>query len=335
MLHRTLAAALPLVLASALARPARADDTAEATRAAANALFDEGKRLVAAGRHPEACERLDASLAMLPRLGVRLNLADCLERIGRTASAWALFADAAAEAQRLADPREVFARERIAALEPRLTRLAIDVTANRELDGLEVRRDDAFVPAALHGIELPVDPGEHAVEVSAPGRRTWSTLVTVTADGATTRIHVPQLELIAPAAPPPPRAPRLAATPIARVRAAPTSSHRRTLTWAATGIGAAGCTVGVVYGILAYVRWQGAKDACADGFCPRDEHDDARVARGFGTVSTVAFGVGGAALAASIALYLTDDERRSRDGALRVVPAASSSSLTLLLDGRF
>jgi tetratricopeptide (TPR) repeat protein len=112
-----------LWLCPALAAAQNASDT----KAAADALFDEGKRLIAAGNVDQACAKFEASLQRLDRLGVRLNLADCHEQQGRTATARAEFDEAALQAKERGDDRAAYARQRADALKPRLARLAISV----------------------------------------------------------------------------------------------------------------------------------------------------------------------------------------------------------------
>src|SRR5262245_16290948 len=68
--------------------------------AAAQALFDEAQKRVAAGDYEQACPKFKASYALDPGGGTLLNLADCLEKQGRTASAWSTFKDALVLARR-------------------------------------------------------------------------------------------------------------------------------------------------------------------------------------------------------------------------------------------
>jgi hypothetical protein len=57
-----------------------------------------------------------------------------------------------------------------------------------------VQRDGASVPAAVFGKEVPVDPGEHVIEVTAKGKRPWSTKVTLAPGPGVDRVDVPPLE---------------------------------------------------------------------------------------------------------------------------------------------
>ena len=138
-----------------------------------------------------------------PGIGTQFNLADCNEHIGKLASAWAGFLEVAAASKTAnqAD-REKVARKRAAALEPRLPKLAVDVTGAPT--GLEVKRDGIVIGSAAWGTSVPVDPGTHKVSATAPGKQTWETTVT-TSEGKTARVSVPR-DL--------PAAPIVAAAPI-------------------------------------------------------------------------------------------------------------------------
>src|SRR5262249_44367860 len=147
---------------------------------AAHALFDEGKKLVDKGDFAAACPKFRASLDLELKLGTRLALATCLEKIGKTASAWAEFRDAAAMASRAGAgeaPREKYALDHAAALEGKLSKLPITVGAPSP--GLAVKRAGALVPAASFALAVPVDPGDHTVAATADGYEPWSQTVTV------------------------------------------------------------------------------------------------------------------------------------------------------------
>src|SRR6187402_336528 len=60
----------------------------------ADALFQEGRDLMTAGKYAEACAAFDASQELKPDIGTLVNQANCREKTGQLASAWGLFADA-------------------------------------------------------------------------------------------------------------------------------------------------------------------------------------------------------------------------------------------------
>jgi hypothetical protein len=113
---------LPIVAALLLGAPAARAQGSDL--AAAQGLFDEAKRLVAQGNVAEACPKFLASFRVDPKPGTAVNLADCFEKTGQIASAWARYLEAASLAQRAGQAeREQYAREHAATLEPRLPRL--------------------------------------------------------------------------------------------------------------------------------------------------------------------------------------------------------------------
>jgi hypothetical protein len=197
--------AATLVLAAALLASAAAyADTTADQRAAAQALFDDARKLIADKKWVEACPKLEESQRLDPGLGTLLNLAECQSQIGKTASAWANFLEAAYQAKASNQAkREATARAHAAALEAKLSRITI-LAVGAASAGLEIRRDGVVVAASLVGTAVPVDPGEHTVSASAPGKRPWSTKVVVRAEGHMVSVSVPQLEDVGPGAPPGP-----------------------------------------------------------------------------------------------------------------------------------
>jgi hypothetical protein len=160
------APALALALTLALHAPpahAQAKDPA-----AAEALFREGRALSDAGDIAGSCAKFRESSRLDPAVGTTFNLADCEERLGHLATAWTLF-DEVAQRLSAADKRHTVSQARASALEPRLPKLSIKLTAGTA-DGARVSRDGVELGSASLGTPLPVDPGEHVVVVSAPGR---------------------------------------------------------------------------------------------------------------------------------------------------------------------
>ena len=169
-------AALAVLLGSA---PALAE-TSASQRASAEALFQQATQLMDEKRYGEACEKLAGSQDLDPALGTMLYLADCYEHAGRSASAWALFREAADSAQRAGQlDRQRIALERASSLEQRLSKLEVRVTPDRQVPGLELLVNGAAVPRASWNTQLPVDPGATKIEARAPGKKSWSTSLTL------------------------------------------------------------------------------------------------------------------------------------------------------------
>jgi serine/threonine-protein kinase len=263
-LPRSLALAASLAILGA-GGVARAQPSPE-TRAAAAALFEDGKRLMGEGKYAEACPKLEESERIDPGMGTLFNLAVCFEQTNRTASAWVGFRDVAgmSAAAGLGD-REKMARGRAAALEPRLMRLKITMAPAMSGAGIEVKRDGAVVSPALWGTPVPLDPGKHKVSASAPGKEPWEITVVLDQPGGVITVDVPPLLDHKPGAVAPP-AGGPAAKPGGPVEAPPPppleggASPRpwqRPVGITATVLGAVGLGVGTAFGFLG----KSAKDA--------------------------------------------------------------------------
>ncbi len=196
---------LPGVFLLAALGTARAEPPPQTTKDDALQLFNEARGLMAEGKFGEACPKLERAQAIDPGMGTLFNLSHCYEQVGRIASAWAGFRDVAAAAGTTGQlERERVARERAAALAPRLSKLRILVPEEAVVAGLEIQRDGIAVSSLLWGTDVPVDPGKHLVTAAAPGKEPWSSSVAVTDPGNVVVVRVPVL-LAKTAAPAPSR----------------------------------------------------------------------------------------------------------------------------------
>jgi hypothetical protein len=174
----------------------------------ADALFREGRELLARGDTDGACSRFAESQTLEPSGGTLMNLADCRERQGKTATAWAQFTRAEELAtQQGKTARAAEARRRAAALLPLLSHLTL--LAPHAVPGLEVRRDGELIESARFGAALPVDPGPHRITATAPGYQPASLEVTLGAEADAQTVTLPELRPLSTATtePTPPIAP--------------------------------------------------------------------------------------------------------------------------------
>ena len=139
------------VIGSLLTLPAQGQSAGD--KATSEALFSDGRRLMSQGNYREACPKFEASLKLDPGVGAMLNLADCYEKNGQTASAWAEFREAISAARAAGSKdREDLARQRASALEPKLSRLTI--VAGKQ--AAQVTRDGTPVDSAAFGTAMPM-----------------------------------------------------------------------------------------------------------------------------------------------------------------------------------
>lgn len=179
--------ACTLAIATGASATAHADSRAE-NAAAAEALFNEGRALMTAGNYADGCPKLKASYKLDPALGALLNLGECYEKAGYTASAWATFRDAIEEAHRQKrQDRAATAELRAKALEPKLSYLQL---VGRIPAGTRLLRNGAEVDPAMLGAKIPVDPGTYDLELVSGSVASWKTSARVSGPGLT-RIVVP------------------------------------------------------------------------------------------------------------------------------------------------
>jgi hypothetical protein len=315
----------PLTTTAARAAPVAAD------KATAEALFAEGRKLMAAGTYAEACPKFEASQKLDPGVGAMLNLADCYEKNGQTASAWAEFREATSAARDAGSKdREELARGRARALEPKLSRLTIIVGRGQ---GVQVTRDGSPVDAAAFGTAMPVDPGKHLIAVSAPGKRKWSTTVEVGAAAAQVSVQVPALVDEPQGSTTAASAGTGTGQAGAEAGPPPGGSQQRTIAIAVGVVGVAGVMAGTVLGLKAKSSWNDAKASCKSypADCSDESNSLSKDAKGSANLATVAFAIGAAGLAGGVVLWLTAPKRSESEPkvTLNVGPAS------VALSGRF
>ncbi len=310
-------AALQVCLAADVAH---ADDkTAKA--AAAQQLFDEALKLMDAGRFAEACPKLARSQDLAPSGGTLLNLGDCYEKNGQTASAWVSFRDAAARAATAGQKQaQAAALVRADALAAKLVHLKLTLAPDARVSGLEIKRDGETVSNAELGIEVPVDPGVHKLEANAPGYLPWTKDVTVSPSTSVESVVIPVLTArpAAPAAPP--------AIAIDTKR----GNTQRTIGLIVAGGGLVAAGIGGIFGLRAFstnddalAHCRSAADATRCDSTGLSLTDEARTQA---AISTVLVTIGSAALAGGLVLFAIAPRAQSNTGTVRALPFASASS---------
>jgi hypothetical protein len=301
------AIALGLVVAVGPTRAAAEPSAAE--KATAEALFQQGTELMQERKFATACEKFEGSQQLDPALGTMLRLADCYDRTGKSASAWALFREAASVARTRGElDRERIAVERANELEKRLSKIELKVDRKNAPAGLEIQLNGVSVPRATWDAPVPVDPGRQRVVASAPDKTPWSATFDVPEGPGVRSIEVPAL-----AAKPkgesaetgsPGGAPREAR-----------GSTQRALGYVTGGLGVVGVAVGGFFSYQAYGKKQDSLAQCRvddpNACTPQGKElrDDAKRTA---DTATLLFVGGGALLAGGLVLVLSAQSSEPR-----------------------
>jgi hypothetical protein len=162
-------------------------------------LYRDGGELMKAGKTHEACAKFAASYrADNTAVGSLLATAACHEKEGKNAAAWGEYVQVAAIAARdgQAD-RQQYATDHAKALEPKLHHVVLAAPAGFDPTnpppGFAVQLDGAtFDPGAFNS-QIPIDAGDHTLNVSATGKKPWSTKFTTANDTKTDAVAIPAL----------------------------------------------------------------------------------------------------------------------------------------------
>jgi tetratricopeptide (TPR) repeat protein len=255
--------------------------------AAAEALFEQGRLALEKNDLESACAKFAESQRLDPGVGTLLNLANCQERQGRVASAWQHWREALRQLPE-DDDRTAFARQHVAALEPKLPRLNITLSRQAPAD-TRVWRDGVALGHASLGTPLPVDPGVRSISASAPGFASKSFEILV-AEGQSRSIEVFPGESLRPAP---------------RRSAARETSSRSTVGWALIGAGTAGALTAIVTGLMLPDRQETVDANCTADGCNQAGLDAASEGKTLLILNTVGWGVGIAGLGAGAFLVLS------------------------------
>lgn len=282
----------------------------------ADALFRQGRELMASGQYAEACEAFAQSQELAPQVTTLLNLAGCFEKSGKIVTAQRLFAEA--EAQTRAQSDEAMAQlhqvalGHVARLAPRLSKLTVHVGEEiaEKLPGLEILRDGERIPAEMWNQGQPIDGGTYTIVARAPGAQEWSQQVTVAVEADAQTVDVPALQPL----PKPTESPRHA-EPSGRSLGLP------------IGVGAG--AVAVLGGALGFALWGNSTydDAKAEMGDQerRDSLESSANHKRYVAQGLAVAGIAGAGVA--VWLYLRQSGGRAESSAtrtgLRLAPSAS------------
>jgi hypothetical protein len=266
----------------------------------ADQLFRAGEKKFDGGDYTGACTDFSESLKLGPKLGTLLNLALCHETVGKPVTAWHEFSHAAAWAvQNNQRDRYDFAMQHVRALEPKLPRVVLQLPADRAIAGLDL--DGEPLPEQRWYLPLFLDPGEHHLAVTAPGKQRTPVAFRVTSSPSDQLVYIPRL------------ADEKKGTPAAIATAEPRPDDmRRTLGLVGLGVGAAAALVGATFGVLAITA---------------DDRDPAVKDRA--TLATVGFIAGAACAGAGGWLLWTSTRSAGSQTTLKAAPRRDGAALSL------
>ena len=289
---------------------------AETDEQRAISLFEKGRKLARDGRCAEAIAPLLESIRYAEGVGPLLNLGNCYEVLGKTASAhrWFMKAQEVAAARDDLKRREE-ATQRAQAIEKDLSTLVVQVPPAMRSPSVEVRVDGEVLPSDRWGVPFPVDPGTHQVEVVAPPHPKETGTVTVRGKGDRVTWTATAPATVTVAAPAAALAPVPAKTGGRRPSLEPESSSQRTLGLVTGGVGVAGVAAGAIFGVISISAHSSVVGRCPSyptcSSADRSVLDEMNSrAEMTGTASTISFVAGAILLAGGAALFFTAPSAR-------------------------
>ncbi len=305
-----------------------------ATTGVAEQLFRDGKKLMDAGKIKEACNAFEGSYRKDPAVSTLLNLANCREKNEQYASAWGQFIEAERMTRGKSDQANLntTARTRAGKLESRLSYLIINVPDEARVDGLTISRNGVEVDPAEWNRDIPVDGGTYTIEGKAPAFEAWSTPVTVGVEKDKQSVNVPRFRELPEQA--------VAATVAGGTAGAgagvgpterPSSfTGKRKAAVGLWAVGAVGLGAGLVFELGARSAYDDAVAATtvSERSSLLDSANQKRL------YATVAAGIGGAAVATGVVLWLIGGPETAEAG-MAFAPRVTDDSAGLVVTGRF
>lgn len=307
---------------------------AQPNAAQGEALFHQGKELLAKGKIAEACAAFDASQKLAPSVSTVFRQAECREQLGQLATALGLLQEAARLTRTAQDAslRALYDKviERSRKLEPRLSTLTVTIPEGSQIGGLEILLGTDVLDQGAWNKTLPIDGGTYRITARAPGNAEWTTTVIVGVERDSKIVDIPRLKSAelqqAPIVEPPPRV--VAPTPVVQpptVEPPPPVAHR-SRRWMIAGGGAVALLGGALaLELVAEAKYDDAKSNL-------DPDTQLSLWRSANRQRYVATGLGVAGLAtAGVAVWLYVRNRREQ----RMAVAPMTTNVGIQLVGGF
>jgi hypothetical protein len=331
-LCRRLLATVPIALTCSVLGMPVAMAQSDADRAQARDLGQQGYAAMDAKDYAKAADLFKRADALFHAPTIMVGLARAEAHLGKYVEASEHYRKVVLEGAPPGAPQPIrdaidAAKKELGDAESHRAKATISVKGP---DQPSVTLDGAPMSQAALGVERLVNPGPHAVHVTATGWKDADQSFTV-ADGGTAQVAV-QMEA-GPAAAPAPAAPGADQTPAPATPAAggdqtpapdttasSSGSSLKTLGWIGIGVGGAGIVLGAVTGGLAAGKKSTASNSpCANGPCAQSDlttyQSDRSSYYTMGTISTIGFIAGGVLAAGGAALLLFGPHGESQPAA--------------------
>jgi len=318
----------------------------------ADAAFKRGRELLKVGKYADACIEFEHSQKLDPALGTEFNIAQCSEKIGKLARALELYRgmvprDTNAE-------RKKIVSEAIPKLEARVPHLLVKAPSPPPPGfALTIQLINSGLPPKPLEANKPIeiDFGEYTIIAKASGVSDWSQNLRIDTEGKTTQLEPPlggPKPVTDPTKPKPTTTTTTTTTgtttPITTPvddegtdEPAPPKSKRKLYGIVGMAVGGAALVTGVVFGSMASSKWSEAKDVCGGTTCTTaadlmKAQDLGDQAKSKATLSTIFVGVGVAAAATGVILFITAPKSESET---RVTAHPTHDGAGITLSGRF
>jgi hypothetical protein len=179
--------------------------------------------------------------------------------------------------------------------------------AGNDLSNVKVDVDGQPLTDRLDGSSLQVDPGEHHFHFTAPGGVVVDKTLVVREGEKERRENIVVGAVSPPSVAQPAPAAATAPGPESASSSEDPGESRRTIAYVVGGAGIVGLAIGTIFGVMASSSASSSKNECSTSSCTNYSKSlsDYNSASTDGTISTVAFVAGGAAVAAGAILFFT------------------------------
>jgi serine/threonine-protein kinase len=319
---------------------AAASAHAESKKDKADALFKQGKKLMAEKHYADACDAFAKSFKADPAVGAQLNLGKCYEEWGKIGRAFTTYQAAEKLARDTKDDRAGQIHALVENLDTQVPRLTIKLPADAP-KSLKVTFDAR--PVTQLGVPFVVDPGPHTIEYGV-GKEKKQRIVPLDRGAeseVTLEVTKAMIDAGAVAGDD-----RTSTTP---AQTTPVQAEReparpgRNMRIGAIALGGAGVlAIGVssVMTLSARSKYKDALDKYCMGetdMCDSMGLDITHDARSTANTATIIFVAGLAAVGGGVVLYLLapDGKASSEEQARYLVPSVTSDGGGLVYGGRY